>query len=175
MKKYIRQLIRQILNEVVSDVGVLVEPQHKDIVLSKDEMKQPQYFKIALNRANKICSSPIEKTDEKIKCPINYEIDKTIHSVERQYRHIGNTIEDEKLKLVVGRGIDKIVKLLLSNAIQIGDKIHLKDSASDLNVILSVKLENENKDETIIILPVVTVINKGDFVRGLDTKLTIKV
>ena len=89
----LRKYIRSIINEAVSSSGTVFGPYHDEVVLSKEKIK-PQYFSIALNRANKICSNP-EVTNQEINCPVNYEIEKTKHSFDRQFRHVDSTIEDE--------------------------------------------------------------------------------
>ena len=88
--KELRKLIRQIINETVSDAGTIFGTYHDEVNISKERTK-PQYFSIALNRANKICSDP-EISDQGINCPVNYEIKKTKHSAERQFRHINCSI-----------------------------------------------------------------------------------
>jgi len=170
MKDFLRKLIRQIINEIVSTDRVL-GPYHDEVVLSKDKIK-PQYYSIALNRAKNICSSP-EISSQEINCPVDYEIDKTQHSTERQFRHIGDTIEDEFIKNLIDKGIDKIVKLLLSKAIQVGDSVHLKDKNSDLNIILTIQVDKAIGDETIIKFPIITVMNKRNFIPYLGTKTIV--
>jgi hypothetical protein len=174
VNKSIRKYIRKLINESVSAAGTVFGPYSDEVTLSKSKMPNPQYFSIAIDKANKICSNP-EKTQDKLDCPYNYEIEKTIHAKERQFRHVGNTIEDEQIKYVINKASDKIVTKLLSNAIKVGDKIHLKDIKTDLNVIISIESEKISKNETIIIFPIVTVINKRNFIRGYDTKITIPV
>lgn len=168
VQESLRRLIRKVVNETVSAPGTVFGPYHDEVVMDKEKTK-PQYFSIALNRADKICSNP-EVSNQEINCPIDYKIKKTEHAVERQFRHAGDTIEDEKIKAVINKGIDKIVKLMLSNAIKIGDKIHLKDKNSDLNIIVSSNLEKSQGDESLIKFPIVTVMNKDKFFTGYDTK-----
>lgn len=170
MKNLLRKLIRQIISEAVTTDRVL-GPYHDEVVLSKDKIK-PQYYSIAINRAKNICSNP-EISSQEINCPVDYEIDKTKHSTERQFRHAGDTIEDEYIKSLINRAIDKIVKLLLSKAIQVGDEIHLKDKGSNLNVILTIELDNSDKSETIIKFPIITVMNKQNFVPYSGTKTIV--
>ena len=171
MKEYVRGIIRQIINEIVSTPGTVFGPYHDEVFLSKEKTK-PQYFSIALNRANKVCSNP-EITSQTINCPVDYEIEKTMHSAERQFRHVGDTIEDENIRKLFDRAIDVIVKLLLSNAIKVGDKIHIKDKYSDLNVIISVEFEKEANGEKIIKFPVITVMNKKEFLPYLNTRTIV--
>lgn len=168
VQESIRKLIRETINEVVSEPGTIFGPYHDEVVLPKSKTN-PQYFSIALNRANKICSEPTA-SEQGLNCPVNYEIEKTKHSAERQFRHINTTIEDEQIKNVVNKGIDRLVKLLLSNALRMGDKVHLKDKNSDLNVIVGIELERIDGDESIIRFPIVTVMNKKNFITGYDTK-----
>lgn len=168
VQENLRKFIRKIITETVSAPGTVFGPYHDEVVMAKEKTK-PQYFSIALNRADKICSNP-EVSNQEINCPVDYKIKKTEHAVERQFRHAGDTIEDEKIKSVINKGVDKIVKLFLSNAIKIGDKIHLKDKNSDLNIIVSSTLEKSGGDESIIKFPIVTVMNKDKFFTGYDTK-----
>ena len=175
VNKSIRKYIRKLINESVSAAGTVFGPYSDETVLNKNEMKKPQYFNIALSKANQVCSNP-GKTQEKLDCPYNYEIAKTIHSQERQFRHVvdtGDIIQDEQIKSLINRASDEIVKRYLSNAIVMGDKIHLKDKTSDLNVIVSIHSEKAGKNETIITFAIVTVMNNKNFFRGYDTKLTI--
>ena len=163
-KESIRKYIRKIINETVSSSGTIFGPYHDEVVLSK-EKTNPQYFSIALGKANKICSNP-EISSQGINCPVDYEIEKTKHSFERQFRHIGDTIDDEKIKDLINRGINRIIKLLLSNAIRIGNRIHLKDKNSDLNVVLVIEIDKHNSTEfeTVIKFVLITEMNKRNFV-----------
>lgn len=173
IQESVRKYIRKIINEAVSKPGTVFGPFSDEVVLDKKEMKKPQYFSIALNRANKICSNP-EKSNEKIDCPINYELQKTFHSTERQFRHIEDTIEDKEIRDVVERGIDTIVKTLLAKGIDVGGRVHLKDSRSNLNVILQIGLDKDFGDETIIKFTIITVMYKQNFISGPDVP-TLKV
>ena len=168
IKESVRKFIRKIINETVSAPGTVFGPYHDKVVLDKVKTK-PQYFSVALNRAAKICSNP-EVSSDVINCPVDYEIEKTKHSVERQFRHAGDTIEDEKLKFVINKGIDKIIKLLLSNGIKVGDRVHLKDKSSDLNVVLELELDKTSSTdtETVVRFVVITVMNKRNFVSYED-------
>lgn len=168
VQESVRRFIRKIINETVSAPGTVFGPFHDKVVLAKGKTK-PQYFSVALNRAAKICSNP-EVSSDVINCPVDYEIEKTKHSVERQFRHAGDTIEDEKLKFVVNKGIDKIIRLLLSNGIKIGDRVHLKDKSSDLNVVLELELDkvSSTDSETVVRFVVITVMNKRNFVSYED-------
>jgi len=168
IQESIRRIIREAIEEVVSEPGTVFGPYHDEVMMSKNKTK-PQYFSIAVNRAHKICSEPTS-SEQGLKCPVDYEIEKTLHAAERQFRHIDTTIEDEQIKKVVNNGIDSLVRNLLSNNLKIGDKVHLKDKYSDLNVIIGIELERIDGDESIIRLPIVTVMNKKNFITGHDTK-----
>lgn len=168
IQESIRLLIKKMLKEMVSEPGTIFGPFHDEIILKKDKLK-PQYYTIALGKASKICSNA-KISNQEIDCPIDYEIEKTNHSTERQFRHISSTIEDENIKNIIDRSIDRLVRLLLSNAIKIGDKVHLKDKKSDLNVIIGIDLEKESSKESIIKIKIITVMNKSNFITGIDTK-----
>lgn len=168
IQESIRRIIREAIEEVVSEPGTVFGPYHDEVMMPKNKIK-PQYFSIAINRAHKICSDPTT-SKQGLNCPVNYEIEKTKHSTERQFRHIETTIEDEQIKKVVNNGIDPLVKNLLSNNLRIGDKVHLRDKDSDLNVIIGIKLQKSIGDESIIKFPIVTVMNKRNFITGHDTK-----
>jgi len=169
----VRKYIRSIINEVVSDPGTVFGPYHDEITISKEKVK-PQYFVVAINRAPKICSNP-EISNQELSCPINYEIEKTIHSAERQFRHVNTTIEDEQINALINRGINKLVKLILQKTLVVGDKVHLKDKRSDLNVVIGIELEKEDNNETTLRFPIITVMNNKKFYTGFDTKGPVEI
>lgn len=161
MERILRKYIRDLIKEFVSPPGTVFGPYKDEVSVSKKKTK-PQYFKIALSRANKVCTNP-EVSEDGLNCPVNYEIEKTVHARDRQYRHIDTTIEDEDIKKLFNKSIDKIVKLLLTNAIKVGDDIHLKDKHSNLNLILGVESEIFN-NETMYSFPLITVMYKKHFI-----------
>jgi hypothetical protein len=163
----LRKYIRKIINETVSVPGTIFGPYRDEVLVSKHKTK-PQYFSIAVNRAHKFCSSP-EVSEDGLSCPVNYEIEKTKHVTDRQYRHIDSTIEDEDIKKLFNKSIDKIVKLLLSNIIKIGESIHLKDKYSNLNIILNIESDKLG-NEIIYNFPLITVMNKKNFIPYDNTK-----
>ena len=57
----IRNYIKTIINEIVSSPGTVFGPYSDEVTISKKEFKQPQYFGVALKRANNVCTNP-EKT-----------------------------------------------------------------------------------------------------------------
>ncbi|MFA5067156.1 MAG: hypothetical protein WC466_03855 [Candidatus Izemoplasmatales bacterium] len=170
-KKEIRNKIRKIINEFVSPPGTTFGPYEDKVEISKKKMK-PQYFSIALSRAGKFCSDS-EITDSGFNCNIEYEITKTPHSVERQYRHSEITIEDEDIQSLIDKSIDKVTKFLLTNILKNGDYIHVKDKFSNLNAIFSVEIIKSNGDIRYK-FPLITVINKEKFIPYTGTK-TIEV
>jgi hypothetical protein len=173
IQESIRKIIKKIINEVVSDPGTVFGPYHDEITISKEKVK-PQYFVVAINRAPKICSNP-EISNQELSCPINYEIEKTIHSAERQFRHVNTTIEDEQINALINRGINKLVKLILQKTLVVGDKVHLKDKRSDLNVVIGIELEKEDNNETTLRFPIITVMNNKKFYTGFDTKGPVEI
>jgi hypothetical protein len=162
MKEILRKYIRSIINEEVSQMGTLFGPYYDEVLINKNQIK-PQYIKIALKNSQEICSNPTVDGNS-IDCPVNYELKKTKHSYERQFRHVDNTIEDEHVNNVVQRGIDKIIKNLISHPLIESEKIHLKDKDSNLNIILGVEVLENNKDENIIRFNVITVMIKREFI-----------
>ena len=102
------------------------------------------------------------------KIDITYEIDKTEHARIRQHRE-KEFISDDDINSLAKRSIETIANALLFDEIDIGDKIHIKDPDSDLNIVG--QIEEEYSHIKIIII---TIMRTKKFYTTRDTK-TLKI
>ena len=167
MENYIRKIIRQIINEYVSPPGSVIGKFHDEVTVDKSKIK-PQYISVVIKNSKEVCLHP-KNSDFEINCPVNYDIKKTKHAVERQFRHVEDTIEDESIKSIINKAIDKLVRMLLQSSLSIGDRVHIKDLKSDLNVILGIEAHNYGQENAIRFY-IITVMTKKNFISYPDVK-----
>jgi hypothetical protein len=106
----------------------------------------------------------IGKTSDSIKIVV--DIDKSVHSTERQLRHgVTDIITDDDIRKTTEKAIKPLTKLLVFDKIRIGDDVLIK-SKSDLNVV-----GNLSQRGTELVLRVITVMKKKDFKAKPGTKV----
>ena len=96
---------------------------------------------------------------------IKVEIDSTVHSDERKFRHDDKQITDSDIIRTADKAIPEITDQLLFDKIDIGDAIHIKDSKTDLNLIAQLQGSGSK-----IKLVIITVMIKKNFVPKKGTK-----
>jgi len=133
-----------------------IKPKRKDE--DEDEEKDEE-------KDEEVKEGVIGKYHKKIE--IDYNIDKTQHAELRQHRG-ENFISDDDIKELTNRSIEKITNALIFDEIDIGDKIHLKDSKSDLNIVIG--LEENNND---IVVKIITLMRIKNFRTDHQTKTII--
>lgn len=97
---------------------------------------------------------------------IHVDIEHGLHSIERQRRHdnIENFISDREIKELVDRSTESIVDSLISDKINIGDRILVTDKTSNLNVVGSINLRKDD-----LVFKVITVMKEKDFRNKMNT------
>lgn len=118
-------------------------------------MKKSELVKIIKEEIGRIKEDSIGSFVKKI--DIVYNIDKTSHASERQFRH-DTTITDDDIKATVNRGIDKMASAMIFDKIDIGNDILMKNKSTGLNVVGTTRQEGDRIKFTVI-----TVMNKRDF------------
>jgi len=121
----------------------------------------PEYIKKNVGNLNEEFIGSIAKTFD-----VQLQIDKTNHATLRQHRKENDFISDQEIKSVIDKAMIKIVAKLLIDKIFIGDKIHIYDSKTDLNIVGQIKLEQNNKLEFVII----TIMREKNFRQKPDMK-----
>jgi hypothetical protein len=99
---------------------------------------------------------------------VDLKIDKTNHATIRQKRKENDFISNEEIKNTIDKAMMKIVSRLLTDKFFIGDKIHIFDSKTDLNIVGQIKLENQKLEFVII-----TVMRERNFHQKSDTKFLL--
>jgi len=94
---------------------------------------------------------------------IVFELEMTDHAVERQFRHLnqngeGEIINKTDIKNLIDKAIPTLINALITNEIDIDEKIHLKQNRLNLIVVL-----NETNIENQLKLKIVTTMLKYDF------------
>ncbi|MBC8147538.1 MAG: hypothetical protein H8E98_06085 [Bacteroidetes bacterium] len=86
-------------------------------------------------------------------------IDKTKHAAERQSRHgKDDFIEEQEIMSVANKSIEQVAKLLMFDKLDIGDKIHIHDKKSNLNLIGLIQNNGQRLQ-----IKIITVMRKRDF------------
>lgn len=81
---------------------------------------------------------------------VNLQIDKTNHAAIRQARKENDFISNNEIKSTIDRAMMKIVSRLLTDKIFIGDKIHIYDSKTDLNIVGQINKQQEKLEFVIM-------------------------
>jgi len=95
-------------------------------------------------------------------------VDKTQHAADRQHRH-DTEIQENEIMRTANKAIKKLTKLLIFDRIDIGDKVHIHDNLTKLNLVGQIQ-ENEGKLQ----LKIITVMRKEIF-HPYNGTTTIKV
>lgn len=95
---------------------------------------------------------------------IVYDVDKTKHGAERQSRHQEIEISNEQITSAINTAMDQIAEALIFNKIDIGDRIWIYDSLSNLNVIIATGKSGDK-----IQIHVITVMITPDFNNKFNT------
>ena len=98
----------------------------------------------------------IGKLQKNIK--VTVEIDSTVHSDERKFRHSDKIITDSDIVKSANKAIEPVTDELIFDRLDIGDTVHIKDSSNDLNLIAVL---NENRD--LVVMKIITVMIKPNF------------
>ena len=98
---------------------------------------------------------------------VDYDIDKTQHAQNRQHRD-NNFISDHDIKELIDRSIGILTNALMFDEINIGDKIHLKDRHSDLNIVVGIEEDYNN-----IVIKIITLMKTEKFKTDPETKTII--
>lgn len=112
--------------------------------------------------------------DLNTKLNIIMPIVKSDHAEERQYRHkdeSGIVITDEDIKETIKAAFVKIMRQLIQNEINIGERILIKNKKNNLNVVVKIKGNTKNKAE--IDCDVITVMVHPNFRNKLNSPIII--
>ena len=117
--------------------------------------------------------SRIGKISKTIK--IDIRLEKTAHAGERQSRH-GSTedkfISDDEIIETVRAASERILKDILNDKIDIGQKFVVRDANTDLNIVCKLE-QGGSRDELVVVI--VTVIKTHKFFNQADTNWVVMV
>ena len=117
--------------------------------------------------------SRIGKISKTIK--IDIRLEKTVHAGERQSRH-GTTedkfISDDEIIETVRAASERILKDILNDKIDIGQKFVVRDANTDLNIVCKLE-QGGSRDELVVVI--VTVIKTHKFFNQADTNWVVMV
>lgn len=117
--------------------------------------------------------SRIGKISKTIK--IDIRLEKTAHAGERQSRH-GSTedkfISDDEILETVRAASERILKDILNDKIDIGQKFVVRDANTDLNIVCKLE-QGGSRDELVVVI--VTVIKTHKFFNQADTNWVVMV
>lgn len=91
------------------------------------------------------------------KIDIVYNVDKTQHAGERQYRD-SDYITNDEINTLVHKCMERIIKSLIFNTTDIGTPIHLQDTTTNLNIVATTRKEGDR-----IKFIIITVMKKPNF------------
>lgn len=111
---------------------------------------------------------------DKFEFEIDYNVDSTVHSEQRKTRidNDGEEITDEEIAEDVEKALEEISHDLMFNKLDLGDKVIIKNSSSNLNIVA--QLQGREYDN-IIVFKIVTVMRKENFWVNRDTRKVIKI
>jgi hypothetical protein len=104
---------------------------------------------------------------DKIEIDIDYGVSRTKHSTERQSREEDDYISNEEIADNVKAAFDKITKALIFNYLDIGDRVIIKNTDSNLNIVGSAKMGGSGE----IIFKLITVMRHPAFRNIKDTRI----
>jgi len=97
---------------------------------------------------------------------VHVEIEHGLHSIERQRRHdnVDKFISDKEIKELIDKSTEQIIDSLISDKINIGERILITDKESHLNVVGSLNMRRDD-----LVFKVITVMKEKDFRNKLNT------
>jgi hypothetical protein len=148
----------------------------KEIIL-KDKLKKPRVGVnfVQLNLPSKTSDETTTKLSNIIEnniatisknITVKINIEKTLHTGNRQYRHEENVITDEQIISAADKALPKIMKLVIANTIKTGSNgnkgtyIGIHDSSTDVNIICVLERDSQTNMLNMIVL---TTIKKQKF------------
>lgn len=106
---------------------------------------------------------------------IDIRLEKTVHADERQSRHgtsADKFISDDEIIETVRAGSERIIKDVLNDKINIGNKFVVRDANTDLNIVCKLE-QGRTNDELVVVI--ITVIRTGKFFNQADTNWVVMV